>query len=149
MWAGFMGELEPDRFGICWMLDADIVEEIKRWALWWFLEMPSGVFSAYLSSPSHLSPSQILNWKTQSYARGLPASCQLRVFGEIQDKDSKAFLLPTSPDIVGLWATSVLAPWPTCLSSPCPACSCLRAFALAVPSPWKALNGDIRVVCEN
>ena len=74
MCAGFMEELEPDRFEICWMLDADVVEEIKRWALWWYLEMPSGVFSAYLSSP-HVSPSQILNWKTQRYAPDLPATC--------------------------------------------------------------------------
>lgn len=101
----------------------------------------SEVFSAYLSRPSHVPPSQILNWKTQRYAPDLPLASQ-ESLGRYRIKIPKLLLLLTSPDTVGLWATSVPAPRPTCLSSARPACSCLRACALVAPSPWKALPSE-------
>lgn len=65
MWDGFRGELEPDR-----MLNAALVEV-------GFVVVPKDaiqarILYAYLSRPFYISPSWILNWKTQSYAPDLP-----------------------------------------------------------------------------
>ena len=91
----------------CWFNRGD-----KMVGFGWHLNMPSRVLSAYLRNPFYVSPSQILNWKTQSQ----PQTCHLLPENSLERykvKIPKLFLLPTRHYIMGLLTTSVPAPWST------------------------------------
>lgn len=104
MWAGFKGELEPHRTVNTGIVEVGFVgvHQDAIQALTWSPK-----------SPLYVSPSQILNGKTQSYAPDLPlASWEL--LGKVWGKIQTPFSLRASPCIKGLLPASAPAPWSPC-----------------------------------